>query len=160
MLNDNEMRQVVTAVASVLKEGQMPPNVPPRYRKALQDLADAREDRSAGRRGRFEIAEKELKPVLAAADGSSMVSMTKRALGVDNLMTAWRQLCSSGPAPLPVPPFHAKYEHVYAADGSETVEQVARKFGFEDARPLTHPAYGYAANMHRETATGSSSPSH
>ena len=148
MLNDNEMRQVVTAVASILKEGQMPPNVPPKYRKALQDLADAREDRSAGRRGRFELAEKELKPVLAAADRSSMVSMTKRALGIDNLMTSWRQLCSSGPAPLPVPPFHAKYEHVYSADGSETVEQVARKFGFEDASPLTHPSYGYAANMH------------
>jgi hypothetical protein len=62
------------------------------------------------------------------------------------LMARWRQL-SLGSAPLPVPPLHAKYEHIYVANGGETIEEVARKFGFNDARPLTHPAYGYASNM-------------
>jgi hypothetical protein len=145
--NEYEIRQVVTAVASILKEGRMPPNVPPRYRKALQDLADAREDRTDMRRSRFASAEKELRPILGAADSSS-VSMTKRALGVDAQLTRWRQLCGHGPAPLPTPLIHAKYEHVYLASGGETIESVAEKFGFEDARPLTHPSYGYAANMH------------
>ena len=147
MPNDKETRDVICAIASILKEGEMPSPVPPKYRQALQDLSDAREDRTAERKSRFERALKELQPVLRAADASSTVSMTKHVLKIDGLLTTWRRVCSDGPAYLPNPQLREKFEHKYFAFGGETVSEVARKFRFESPNPLNHPEYGYPLNM-------------
>src|SRR5262249_33154022 len=55
--------------------------------------------------------------------------------------------CAGGPAPLPQPQLHEKYEHTYVAVGGETIAEVAAKFGFDDPSPLNHPSYGYALKM-------------
>jgi len=129
----NDIAQVLSGIARTLRDGKPPYAVPFRYKKALRDLADAREDRTPERSTRFGRAAVALGPALRAADANAALSGTKRTLGIDMLMEQWRRICASGPAPLPQPQLHQKYEHTYVAVGGETmrvrianVEQDAR----------------------------------
>jgi hypothetical protein len=145
-MNDAEVRGVLHCVASILKDGEMPTAVPAKYQDALQELSDAREDRTDGQKQRYEHAVSGLLPALRPAEASHL-SVLKDKLEIDKLMAQWRMVCSWGPAPLPPLIFHQKYEYTYTAQGGETITQIARQFGFESADPLSHPPYGYAPNM-------------
>lgn len=142
-----EVHGVLYAIASILNDGEMPASVPPKYSDALQELSDAREDRTDGRLQRFEHAVKRLAPALKAADASHLLYSIKERLKIEGLIMTWRNICSWGPATLPTPIGHEQFEYTYFAQQGETIAQVARKFGYDDPYPLTHPVYGYALNM-------------
>jgi hypothetical protein len=138
---------VLYAIASILGNADPPALVPEKYRTALQELSDAKEDRTEGRRHRFEHAMRVLQPALKVADSSHFLSRTRDILKIDALLHAWKMICTSGPASLPIPRFHEKFEYLYVAHEGETIAEVARHFGHKNAAPLAHPAYGYAPNM-------------
>lgn len=142
-----EVDAVLHAIAMILNEGEMPPAVPAKYRDALQELADAREDRTDERKRRFEHSVRELASVFTLSDTNHMQSAVRSRLKIDGLIARWRIICSGGPAPLPNKIVHYKYEYTYIAQGGESVLQVAQRFGHANADPLSHPAYGYAPNM-------------
>lgn len=142
MVNEHESRQVVDGVAEVLNNGRIPMFLPHKYRPPLQELAEARDERTWGRKQKFERAVKNLQPVLDAAWASGL-----KGPYIDRLLAQWRMVCSFGPAPLPTPKLHEKFEFTYVAQGGETVTEVARKFGYDNPGPLCHPAYGYSPHM-------------
>jgi hypothetical protein len=136
---------VLHAIVSVLEGGVIPNNVPERYQVTLQQLSDARVDRTTDRLLIFENAMGALGPVLAAAE--VQFRGLKKSIKVDIRIGQWRYALSGGPVKVPQPYYREKFEYVITAAGGETIEEIARALGWEDPSPLFRVAYGYTANM-------------
>jgi hypothetical protein len=155
-MHQNEIQQVIDGIIQVLEKGTIPMFVPPNYRPALRELAEARGDRVGSRKHKFEQAVKKLQPVLDAVlasplsrqlDGKLVVWHRGEVYDVGRLLANWRMVCSFGPAQLPTPELHEKFEFTYVAEGGESVTEVARRFGYDNPGPLCHAPYFYSPYM-------------
>jgi len=136
-ISTHETRQVISAIVEVIDKGNVPAWAPGKYRQALRDLCDGRVDRTNRRKDLLERAEKGLAPVLEAADRQTLLSTNVETLFGGAMI--YRKLQPG----LPSPQLHEKFEHTYVAKGGETVAEVAKKYGYDNAGPLCHASYDY-----------------
>jgi hypothetical protein len=143
VISESDSFQVRSAVFEVLmNNGRVPAHLRPTYRQAVLDLAEARDDRTGGRKERYERAVKNLLPLLNLASPRMPGSPH-----IERLLAQWRLACSSGPAALPIPQLHEKFEHTYVAQGGETVTEVSKIFRYDNPGPLCHAPYFYSPYM-------------
>jgi hypothetical protein len=142
-ISDNDTLQVRDAVFEILNnDGRIVPHFPARFRPAVQDLAEARDDRTNRRKERYQRAVSNLLPLLNF--GSPRLPGSPH---IQRLLAQWELACSQGPALLPTPQSHEKFEYTYVAQGGETITEVSRRFGYDNPGPLCHPAYDYSPYM-------------